>query len=80
MKVLLAGPDHEGERTLVEIADAMPHLKERLPQIPGVAYRDGQKVCFTSQRPMLDDLHRELWKTVWKAWRLDGEASNHYLA
>jgi len=24
---------HEGERTLVEIADAMPHLKERLPQI-----------------------------------------------
>lgn len=47
---------HEGERTLVEIADAMPHLKERLPQIPGVAYRDGQKVCFTRQRPTLDDL------------------------
>jgi len=47
---------HEGERTLVEIADALPHLKERLPQIPGIAYRDGQKVCFTRQRPMLDDL------------------------
>ena len=47
---------HEGERTLVEIADAMPHLKERLAQIPGVAYRDGQKVRFTRPRPTLDDL------------------------
>jgi TonB family protein len=47
---------HEGERTLVEIADAMPHLEERLPQIPGVAYRDGQRVRFTDQRRTLDDL------------------------
>jgi nucleoid-associated protein YgaU len=47
---------HEGERTLVEIADAMPHLRERLPEIPGIAYRDGQRVCFTNPRPMLDDL------------------------
>lgn len=32
---------HEGERTLVEIADAMPLLKERLSNIPGIAYRKG---------------------------------------
>lgn len=47
---------HEGERTLVEIADALPNLKKRLSQIPGIAYRDGQQVCFTSQRRTLDDL------------------------
>ena len=35
---------HEGERTLVEIAAATPHLEERLPQIPGIAYRDGEQV------------------------------------
>ena len=47
---------HEGEKTLVEIADAMPHLRERLPEIPGIAYRDGQRVRFTKPRPMLEDL------------------------
>ena len=47
---------HEGERTLVEIADAMPHLRERLPSISGIAYRDGQRVHFTKPRPTLDDL------------------------
>ncbi|MBZ5524319.1 MAG: TonB family protein [Acidobacteriia bacterium] len=47
---------HEGERTLVEIADAMSHLEERLPQIPGIAYRNGQQVSFTASRPTLDDL------------------------
>ncbi len=47
---------HEGERTLVEIADAMPHLKERLPHIAGLAYRDGPQVRFTSSRRTLDDL------------------------
>jgi len=30
---------HEGERTLVEIADRMPHLRELMPEIPGIAYR-----------------------------------------
>jgi len=47
---------HEGERTLVEIAAATPHLEERLPQIPGIAYRDGEQVRFTDQRRTLDDL------------------------
>jgi anaerobic magnesium-protoporphyrin IX monomethyl ester cyclase len=47
---------HEGERTLVDIADAMPHLREFLPEIPGIAYRDGQRVRFTKPRPMLEDL------------------------
>ena len=47
---------HEGERTLVEIADALPRLEERLPQIPGIAYRDGERVRFTNQRRTLDDL------------------------
>lgn len=47
---------HEGEKTLVEIADAMPHLRERLPEIPGIAYRDGGQVRLTRPRPMLNDL------------------------
>ena len=48
---------HEGEKTLVEIADAKPHLEELLPQIPGIAYRDTQnRVRFTHRRPMLDNL------------------------
>ena len=47
---------HEGERTLVEIAAAIPHLEERLPQIPGIAYRDGEQVRFADQRRTLDDL------------------------
>jgi TonB family protein len=47
---------HESERTLVEIADAMPHLQERLPSIAGIAYRDGAQVRFTNARRTLDDL------------------------
>ena len=47
---------HEGERTLVEIADAVPHLEQRLPYIPGIAYRDGEHVRLTAPRPTLDDL------------------------
>ena len=47
---------HEGEGTLVEIADAMPILEERRPHISGIAYRDGQQVRFTTSRRMVDDL------------------------
>jgi radical SAM superfamily enzyme YgiQ (UPF0313 family) len=48
---------HEGEKTLAEIADAVPHLEQLLPQIPGIAYRNGGKqVRFTNRRPTLDDL------------------------
>lgn len=47
---------HEGEGTFVEIAAAVPHLAERLPQIPGIAYRDRQQVRFTTSRRTLDNL------------------------
>ncbi len=47
---------HEGERTLVEIADACAKSRPCLPNIPGVAYRDAGRVQFTSPRPTLDDL------------------------
>jgi anaerobic magnesium-protoporphyrin IX monomethyl ester cyclase len=47
---------HEGERTMVEIADAMPRLTERLPEIAGVAYRSGDRVCFTRARPTVENL------------------------
>jgi len=47
---------HEGERTLVEIADAMPHLEDHLPQISGIAYRCAQGVRLTAPRVTLDDL------------------------
>src|ERR1039457_3430018 len=46
----------EGERTLVEIAGAMPALRERLPGIDGIAYREGSQVRFTEARPALEDL------------------------
>ena len=47
---------HEGEKTLLEIADSTSRLTERLPEIPGIAYRDGQRVRFTPPRRTLDDL------------------------
>ncbi|MBS1859764.1 MAG: cobalamin-dependent protein, partial [Acidobacteria bacterium] len=47
---------HEGERTLVEIADALPQINGRLPEIAGIAYRDGGRVRFTAPRPTLEDL------------------------
>jgi len=47
---------HEGERTLVEIADAVPHRDERLPQIPGIAFHDGLGVHFTIPRRTSDEL------------------------
>jgi TonB family protein len=47
---------HDGEKTLAEIADVLPRFEERLPEIPGIAYRNGRHVRFTNPRPMLDDL------------------------
>ncbi len=47
---------HEGEGTLVEIAEAVPRLQERLPQIGGIAYREGAQVRFTAPRRTIDDL------------------------
>ena len=47
---------HEGEQTLVEIADAMPCLDGRLPGIAGIAYRSSGRICFTKPRPTVEDL------------------------
>ncbi|HEY1204165.1 MAG: TonB family protein [Bryobacteraceae bacterium] len=47
---------HEGERTLVEIADAAPYLEDHLPEISGIAYRHGGHVLFTNPRRITDNL------------------------
>ena len=47
---------HEGEQTLVEIADVGGKLPQRLQQIKGIAYRDGNDICFTEPRPIIEDL------------------------
>jgi len=45
---------HEGEQTLVEIADAGSRLHQRLQQIKGIACRDGNDICFTEPRPVIE--------------------------
>ncbi|MCK4790817.1 MAG: B12-binding domain-containing radical SAM protein, partial [Desulfobacteraceae bacterium] len=47
---------HEGEQTLVDIADAGNKLHQRLQQIKGIACRDGNDICFTEPRPIIEDL------------------------
>src|SRR5215467_3558750 len=47
---------HEAEQTLVEIVAAAANLKNDLPKITGIAYRQNNQVRFTSQRRTLDDL------------------------
>jgi anaerobic magnesium-protoporphyrin IX monomethyl ester cyclase len=47
---------HEGECTLVEIAEVAANLEDALPRIPGIGYRNGRKVAFTASRATLDDL------------------------
>lgn len=47
---------HEGEQSLVQIADAMPNLPHQLSEIPGIAFRDGGRVQLTQARRTLDDL------------------------
>jgi anaerobic magnesium-protoporphyrin IX monomethyl ester cyclase len=47
---------HEGEQTLGEIVEATANLKEYLPKIPGIAYREDGQVLFTPKRRTLDDL------------------------
>src|SRR5580700_7788018 len=47
---------HEGEQTLVEIVAATANLKDDLPKITGIAYREDDQVRFTPQRRTLDDL------------------------
>lgn len=47
---------HEGEQTLLEILAAASNLKDGLPNIPGIAYREDDQVRFTPKRRTLDDL------------------------
>lgn len=47
---------HEGEQTLAEIVAASVNLKDGLPKINGIAYREEGQVHFTPQRRTLDDL------------------------
>ena len=47
---------HEGERTLVEIADLGTIESERLESIRGIVYRAGAEIRTTAARPMVKDL------------------------
>lgn len=47
---------HEGEQTLLEIVAATSNLKNSLPNIPGIAYREDDEIRFTPKRRTLDDL------------------------
>ena len=47
---------HEAEQTLLEIVAAAAKLKEDLPKITGIAYREDDQVRFTPKRRTLDDL------------------------
>jgi len=47
---------HEGEQTLVEILRAAANLKDGLPKITGIGYREDGQVRFTPKRRTLDDL------------------------
>ena len=47
---------HEAEQTLVEIVAAAANLKDDLPKITGIAYREDDQVRFTPKRRTLDDL------------------------
>ena len=47
---------HEGEQALAEIVAAAANLKDGLPNITGIAYREDDHVRFTPKRRTLDDL------------------------
>lgn len=47
---------HEAEQTLLEIVAAATNLKDDLPKITGIAYREDDQVRFTPKRRTLDDL------------------------
>src|SRR5215467_12450054 len=47
---------HEGEQTLLEIVAAAASLKDGLPKISGIVYRENDSVLFTPKRRTLDDL------------------------
>ncbi len=47
---------HEGEKTLVDIADWLGRAGGPLSAIPGIAYRDGTRIRFSPPRPITEDL------------------------
>jgi anaerobic magnesium-protoporphyrin IX monomethyl ester cyclase len=52
---------HEGEQTIVELANSGADLIDRLPSITGLAYRSAAGVRFTPPRPILQDLDSLPW-------------------
>lgn len=47
---------HEGEQTIVELADAWTCIKDRLDDIRGIVYRKGGEIYFSPPRMKCDDL------------------------
>lgn len=52
---------HEGERTLVELADLGELVPPRLEAISGIVYRDGAEIVATPPREILSDLDALPW-------------------
>jgi anaerobic magnesium-protoporphyrin IX monomethyl ester cyclase len=52
---------HEGEQTMVEIANSGARLSDEIPSIRGLVYRSTGEVRFTPPRPILADLDRLPW-------------------
>jgi hypothetical protein len=52
---------HEGERTLVELADLGQPWPASLASLPGIVYRDGGQVVATPPREFLSDLDSFPW-------------------
>ena len=52
---------HEGERTLVELADLEELSATALSGIPGIVYRDGARIVATRPREILADLDTLSW-------------------
>lgn len=52
---------HEGERTLVELANLAKFTPAALGAIPGIVYRDETGVVFTPAREILSDLDALAW-------------------
>ncbi|MEZ4221981.1 MAG: radical SAM protein [Polyangiaceae bacterium] len=48
---------HEGERTIVELAELGDELLSRAAEVPGVVYRDGRETRASEPRPALEDIN-----------------------
>ena len=50
----------EGEETIIELLDTIT-AKRNLKEVPGVAYRDGEKVIINERRPLISDINTIPW-------------------